>query len=229
MFNSAPVLNANNFRCVVEPKSSVAWSSSRSNREIEESGEIPFIWSFRIDESGNLTIRFSERFGESKNCDGQVEYRREYKTIRIPIIKRQITDQGISGTKSDVLPKGRLSALMKYVETPEQMDSLCWGVLRRYSVASRQPINPSNALRGNASKVIRTAQRRAGASAWLCGLPVGFWTDSIPEREADLWTISRPIFIKGMFKNKNILWYNQRLLSDLLDPAICPASQTYTT
>lgn len=229
MVNSAPVLNAKNFKLLVGPKSTITWSNSRSHQEIEESGQIPFIWNFRIDASGNLTIRFLERSGELENSDGQVEYQRELESIEIPIIRLRITEQGISGTKSDVLPRGRLSALMKYVEMPDQMYSLCWAVLRRYSATLRHPTNPSCALRRNASKAIRTAQKRAGTNDWLCRFPTGFWTDSIPESDSDLWTVSQPVVIKGLFKNKNIRWQNERLLSDLLDPIKCPASQIYSS
>ena len=99
---------------------------------------------------------------------------------RITLRKRPITLRGLPGREGNVIPRGRLAALMKAVTDSEEMYALCWAVLRRYALERRRFPDPPHSIRQQAYQVIERAWVRAGVDQWLRNLPTDFWSAELP-------------------------------------------------
>lgn len=112
---------------------------------------------------------------------------------------------------------------MSLVKCQEDMDDLCWGVLRRYAVAGNRFPSPPRNVRQAAWSAIKQAQRKATLPKGLFSPPDGFWIKPLPGGRTFWFTtelVRVPIGSKG-FKLQMC-----RALDELLDPLHCPSEIT---
>ena len=126
-----------------------------------------------------------------------------------PLKRRTVTWEGVSGVEGEVLPRGRLPALMKGVGKPEHMYALCWAVLRRYIFHKKRLPNPPRQIRQQAYESIKRAWNRANVDNWLRKLPATFWSEHVPTSEGAIWP---------MYETLDLRLFDLIILIDLGQP-----------
>lgn len=131
--------------------------------------------------------------------------------------RKKTIQEDTAGTRGEVLPRGRLPALMRYVREPDQMSLLCWSVLRRYAAHHRCGLEPRRSIRIQAYQAISRAWERVSVDKGIRYLPTGFWKGELPCPEIDLWLLVQSLTLS--LKNERVEAYLGWPAYELLDPA----------
>lgn len=216
------ILLGPNFKQAIPPRTKFSWDSGRSLEELPDDwGALSL--EVKFTEDNGAVITRSEITYEESEDGGRVSHARMLDSLRIPFTPRQLTVSGVAGMEGR-LPRGRLRALINLVTCQEDMDNLCWGVLRRYAVSENRFPNPPRNVRLNAWSAIKQAQRKAKIPQGISlSPPDDFWTKSLPDGRT-FWCTTNLVQIR--MGGKVLSLQRRRALDELLDPDQCPSDDT---
>lgn len=216
---------AEDLRVEIPPKGTIDWDSGSALADILAEGHVGLSLHVRL-EDGICVVSLVQVNEEAAQAQGTVARGRILSTTRCPIPQLELTAKRTAGIAGDVIPRGRLRALIQSVTNQEQMDDLCWCVLRRYAAHHRCLPNPPHNIRRNAHSAIKRARKCLPPEPCIPLSPEGFWSRNVPETSGVQWPTTVPLEIQ--LGNKVIEVYGWRPLDELLDPLTCPSQSDGT-